>query len=112
MIYGRTVTHTVTIASGQTESSSAEAGNMLLSGIVFPATMTGATVTFKWSFDNSTFIDVKETDGSAVSYTAADGDIIRLDPSGWSFAGNGFLKVVSAGAEGAARKINLLFRTA
>ena len=112
MIYGRTVNIPVTIASGQTESSSAEVGNMLLSGIVFPATMTGATITFKWSFENTTFVDVKETDGSAVSYTASDGDVIRLDPSGWSFAGQGFLKIVSAGSEGAERKVNLLFRTA
>ena len=112
MIYGRTVNVPVTIASSGTESSSAEVGNMLLSGIVIPSAFTGATIAFKWSFDNSTFMDVVETDGTAVSYTATDGDVVRVDPSGWAFAGQGFLKVVSASSEGAERKVNLLFRTA
>ena len=110
MVYGRTKSETVTISSGGTVSTAAEADNMLLSGILLP-TMTGATITFQWSIDNTTFVEVVETDGSATSYTATDGDVVRVDPSGWAFAGQGWIKVVSASAEAADRDIVLLFRT-
>ena len=43
--------------------------------------MTGSTVTFKFSTDGSSWKDVKETDGSAVSYTVSADDVIRIDPS-------------------------------
>lgn len=110
MVYGRTKSETVTISSGGTVSTAAEADNMLLSGILLP-TMTGATITFQWSIDNNTFVEVVETNGSATSYTATDGDVVRVDPSGWAFAGQGWIKVVSASAEAADRDIVLLFRT-
>jgi len=110
MVYGRTKSEIVTISSGGTASTSAEVDNMLLSGIVLP-TMTGANITFQWSKDNVTFVDVVETDGSATSYTATDGDVVRVDPSGWAFAGQGWLKVISSSAEVADRDITLLFRT-
>jgi len=112
MVYGRTKSEAITISSGGTDSTSAEVDNFLLSGILFPATMTGTTISFKWSIDNSTFVDVTETDGTAVSYTVTAGDVVRVDPSGWAFAGQGWLKVVSGSAEGADRAITLLFRTA
>jgi hypothetical protein len=83
---------------------------MLLCGIQFPAAMTGSNITFDFSMDNSSFVDVKETDGSDVSYTVSVGDIVRVDPSGWAFASNGFLRVTSDGNEAADRKIILHFR--
>lgn len=112
MVYGRTKSEQVTISSAGTESTAAEVDNFLLSGILFPAAMTGTTISFKWSINNSTFVDVTETDGTAVSYTVTAGDVVRVDPSGWAFAGQGWLKVVSGSAEGADRDIVLLFRTA
>ena len=83
---------------------------MLLCGIEFPAAMTGSAVSFDFSMDNSAFIDVKETDGTDVSYTVSAGDILRVDPSGWAFASNGYIRVTSNGSEAADRKIILHFR--
>jgi len=77
---------------------------MLLCGIQFPA-MTGTSVTFDFSLDNSTWVDVKETDGSDVSYTVSAGDVVRVDPSGWAFASNGYVRITSDGTEVADRSI-------
>ena len=72
--------------------------------------MTGATITFDFSFDGTNFVDVVETDGTEVTYTVTAGDVVRVDPSGWAFAATGFLRVVSAGSEAADRTINLIFK--
>ena len=85
---------------------------MLLCGIVFPSAMTGTAVTFDYSVDGTNFVDIKETDGTEVSYTVSAGDAIRIDPSGWAFAGGGFIRITSGSTEAADRKIKLLFRTA
>ena len=87
-----------------------QAEGMLLCAIQFPAAMTGSNITFDFSMDNSSFVDVKETDGSDVSYTVSAGDIVRVAPSGWAFASNGYLRVTSDGNEAADRKIILHFR--
>ena len=72
--------------------------------------MTGSSVTFDFSMDNSTFVDVKETDGTDVTYSVSAGDMVRVDPSGWAFASNGFIRVTSNGSEAADRSIILHFR--
>ena len=106
----RNVTKLATIANGQTASDAVNTDTQLLSGILFPSAFTGSTVTFKFSTDGSTWKDVKETDGSAVSYTVSADDVIRIDPSGWAFASSGYIQVVSGSSEGAERKIKLIFR--
>ena len=78
---------------------------LLLSGITFPAAMTGTEITFDFSLDNSTWKDVKETDGTDVSYTVSAGDTVRVDPSGWAFASNGYLRITSGSTETADRSI-------
>jgi hypothetical protein len=103
---------TIDVSENATQSSSVNTDGMLLTGIVFPATMTGTTVTFDFSVDGTNFYDVKETDGTDVSYTVSAGDVVRVDPSGWAFASSGFLKVVSGSTEAADRDIKLIFRTA
>ena len=45
-----------------------------------------------------------------VSYTVSAGDLIRLDPSGWAFAGAGYLRITSNGTEAADRTIELHLR--
>ena len=100
----------IDISADNNNSLGVQTEGMLLCGIQFPAAMTGSNITFDFSMDNSSFVDVKETDGSDVSYTVSVGDIVRVDPSGWAFASNGFLRVTSDGNEAADRKIILHFR--
>ena len=100
----------IDISADASNSLGVRADGMLLCGIQFPAAMTGTSVTFDFALDNSTWADVVETDGSAVSYTVSAGDVVRVDPSGWGFASNGYLRVTSNGTEAADRAIVLHFR--
>ena len=101
----------IDISDNTTQSSAAQCGGLLLSGILFPAAMTGTAVTFDFSFDGSTWYDVVETDGTEVTYTVSAGNVVRVDPSGWAFASAGFIRVVSGSAEAADRTINLIFKS-
>jgi len=100
----------IDISADASNSLGVQTDGMLLCGVQFPASMTGTAITFDFSMDNSSFIDVKETDGTDVSYTVSAGDVVRVDPSGWAFASNGYLRVTSNGTEAADRKIILHFR--
>lgn len=100
----------IDVSADASNSLGVKAEGMLLCGVQFPAAMTGSTVTFDFSMDNTTFLDVKETDGTDVSYTVSAGDVVRVDPSGWAFASNGYIRVTSNGTEAADRKIILHFR--
>ncbi len=100
----------IDVSADATNSSGAQCDGLLLSGIEFPATMTGTAVTFDFSYDGSSWVDVVETDGTEVSYTVSAGNVVRVDPSGWAFAAIGFLRVTSGSSEAADRKINLIFK--
>lgn len=100
----------IDVSEDASNSTGVQCDGLLLSGIVFPATMTGSSVTFDFSFDGSTWADVVETDGTAVSYAVSAGDVVRVDPSGWAFATAGSLRVTSNGTEAADRTINLIFK--
>ena len=100
----------IDISADNNNSLGVKKDGMILCGVQFTAAMTGSNITFDFSMDNSTFVDVKETDGTDVSYTVSVGDIVRVDPSGWAFASNGFIRVTSDGNEAADRKIILHFR--
>ena len=100
----------IDISADNNNSLGVQTEGMLLCGVQFPAAMTGTAITFDFSMDNSTFVDVIETDGTDVSYSVSAGDVLRVDPSGWAFASNGFLRVTSNGNEAADRKIILHFR--
>ena len=100
----------IDISADASNSLGVKTDGMLLSGIQFPAAMTGTSVTFDFALDNSSWADVVETDGSAVSYSVSAGDVVRVDPSGWGFASNGFIRVTSNGTEAADRSIVLHFR--
>ena len=102
----------IDVSDNTTISSGVNTDGMLLTGIVFPAAMTGTEVTFDFSVDNTNWYDVVETDGTAVTYTVTAGDVVRVDPSGWAFASSGFIRVTSGSAEAADRSIKLIFRTA
>ena len=100
----------IDISADNNNSLGVQAEGMLLCGIQFPAAMTGSNITFDFALDNSTWIDVKETDGTETSYTVSAGDVVRVDPSGWAFASNGYIRVSSNGTEAADRSIVLHFR--
>jgi len=100
----------IDISADASNSLGVQTEGMLLCGIQFPAAMTGTSVTFDFALDNSTWADVVETDGSAVSYSVSAGDVVRVDPSGWGFASNGYIRVTSNGTEAADRAIVLHFR--
>jgi hypothetical protein len=112
MSFSKSIAKSVTVSSGQQLSESVSTDGMLLAGIICPATLTGTALTFDFSLDNTTFVDVVETNGTAVSYTVTAGDVVRVDPSGWAFASSGFIKVDTGAAEGADREIVLIFRSA
>ena len=100
----------IDISADNSNSLGVQTEGMLLCGVQFPAAMTGSAISFDFSMDNSTFVDVKETDGTEVSYTVSAGDIVRVDPSGWAFASNGYIRVTSNGNEAADRSLTLHFR--
>jgi hypothetical protein len=100
----------IDVSEDASNSTGVQADGLLLSGIVFPAAMTGTAVTFDFSFDGSTWVDVVETDGTEVSYTVSAGNVTRVDPSGWAFATAGFIRVTSDGTEAADRNIQLIFK--
>ena len=100
----------IDISADNSNSLGVKTDGMLLCGIQFPAAMTGTEVTFDFSIDGTNWYDVVETDGTAVTYTVTAGDAVRVDPSGWAFASNGYLRVSSNGTEAADRKIVLHFR--
>lgn len=103
---------TIDVSESTTVSTAVDTDGLLLSGIIFPAAMTGTAVTFQVASTNTggTFKALKETDGTDVSYTVTADSHVRVDPSGW--AGVGAIKVVSGSAEAADRKINLVFHSA
>ena len=100
----------IDISADNNNSLGVKTDGMLLCGIQFPAAMTGTAITFDFAMDNSTWADVLETDGRAVSYSVSAGDVVRVDPSGWAFSSNGYIRLTSNGNEAADRKIILHFR--
>ena len=100
----------IDVSADASNSTGVQTDGLLLSGIVFPATMTGANVTFDFSFDGSTWVDVAETNNTEVTYNVSAGNVVRVDPSGWAFASAGFLRVTSDATEAADRTIYLIFK--
>ena len=100
----------IDVSEDASNSTGVQTDGLLLSGIVFPAAMTGTAVTFDFSYDGNTWVDVVETDGTEVTYTVSAGNVTRVDPSGWAFATAGFIRVTSNGTETADRKIQLIFK--
>ena len=100
----------IDVSADASNSTGVQTDGLLLSGIVFPASMTGANVTFDFSFDGNTWVDVVETDNTEVTYVVSAGNVVRVDPSGWAFATAGFIRVTSDATEAADRNIVLIFK--
>ena len=100
----------IDISSDANNSLGVNTDGMLLTGIIFPAAMSGSNVTFDFATDNSSWVDVVETDGTEVSYSVSVGNVVRVDPSGWAFASSGYLRITSDSSESADRNITFIFR--
>ena len=100
----------IDVSGSNTHSDGVSTDGMLLAVIIFPAAMSGSNITFDFATDNSSWVDVVETDGTEVSYTVSAGNLVRVDPSGWAFASSGYIRVTSDSSEAADRNITLLFR--
>jgi len=96
-----------TIANGATVSDSIEPASNELVAAEFPAALTGTSVTFQVSQDDSTFV-VLYWEGVLVQFTVGVDRGLSWDPA--KFAPWRYVKIVSGGAEGAERKIQPLFR--
>ena len=94
---------TVTIANGADTSSAADLEHFTVIGIRWPASFTGATVTFLASdTGGGTYVELVDSSGTAVSVTVAAGKVTGYIPD---LAGIRFVKVKSASAEAAERSV-------
>ena len=98
-----------TIANGQTASSEIDCGGQIPVAIIFPATFTGTSVTFKNALKSGgTPLPMVRSDGSALSATVTLSSQVGLTPS--DFAGAKFLTIVSGSSEGQADALTLVLR--
>ena len=94
-----------------TASPSIDLHSKLVCGFLPGSGWNGTAISFKWSSDGAAWKDVKETDGSTVSYTVSADDVTRVDPSGWAFASGGYLQIISGTTEDTSSEIKVLLRS-
>jgi hypothetical protein len=73
----------VTISSGSSLSAPVPLGEFVLTGIAMPAAWDAAGLTFQVSADGGTTWGEMQSTSAAVSYTAAAGQYIAIDPTFW-----------------------------
>ena len=101
----------VLIANTTSLSAEVDLGIKVLVGIVMPAAWTAAALTFQASFDGGTTWLNMQTASAELSYTAAAGQYIAVDPTLWR--GANAIKVrsgtaASPVAQGADRILTLI----
>jgi len=95
------------IASGGTDSNILNSLGRTLVALRFPAAFTGATISFKVSNEaDGTFLPLYDKAGTLIAITATDGAHVSLPSDLYSCR---YIKIISAGAEGAARSIEAIF---
>lgn len=99
---------TVSIASGQTESSVAELLGTRCIAIITPSALTGTAFTLKASYDGNTYSDVYNAEGTQLSVLCSASRWIAIVPA--DLAGVAFLKLVSNASEGADTDIKIITR--
>ncbi|MCP5362084.1 MAG: hypothetical protein H6908_05580 [Hyphomicrobiales bacterium] len=100
---------TITIASGQTTSDAVDLRGTTLIAIQMPGSWTSADISFQASIDGSTFYDVYDSQGVAVTYAAGASQLISVHNVA-AMAGLRYLKLVSSAAQGADRSLTLISR--
>ncbi len=98
----------ITIQSGQAESSAINCTNGSLAGLIFPATMTNSSLALRASLDNVTYYDVYDSTGVPVKISVQAGKLIAFNPA--DFCGLPYMKLLGASNEGALRTIQALLR--
>lgn len=101
---------TVTIASSGTVSTAIQLDGVIPVGIITPAALTGTSMSFQFSHDDSTFNALYNTSGTLVSITVAASRWIGLDKE--DYLGAKSLKVVSGSTEAAERTITIVIMRA
>jgi hypothetical protein len=100
---------TATIAASGTTSGTVDCTRYNIVGIYTPSALTGTSLTFTASADNSTFVTVLEVGGaSTYSVTMAASRYIPLDPR--VFHGIQNVKLVSGSTEASARDFVCVLR--
>jgi hypothetical protein len=98
-----------TIANAGTDSAEVDLNGTVPVGIVFPAAMTGTSVSFKMATSSGgTFVPVYDDDGAL--YTVSVVVSIYRALKYQHFIGARYIKVISNGAEGAERVLTLRTR--
>lgn len=96
-------TATFTIDSSGTVSNAVDLGDRTLVGLQL-GTMTGTAITFQASTSlEGTYVAVKGSDGTSISYTTASDTYVAIQPA--ILAGIRFIKLVSGSAEASDRTI-------
>jgi hypothetical protein len=103
--------YTAAIASSGSVSQSLALHNRRPLAIQTPSALTGTAITFRCSYDESTWANLYDDTGTEISVTVSTSRYIALDPS--KFAGCEFIQLrsgtnASPTAEGAAREIKLI----
>lgn len=107
-----TVVKTVTIPNNETTSNAVDLEHYRLIGIIL-GTITGATISFLvCATADGTYVALVDQAGVAISFTATDNSAIGFDAAAAELAPWRFMKLVSAGAEGAERTITLVLKAA
>ena len=108
----RTQVQTATIANGATVSDAIRIDPGMITGLVMPAAFTGTAIAVHASTSyGGTYNPVYDSDGNAVSAAvAASRNVGFSGAEADAIAAFAFIKLVSNGAEGAARSIGVVTR--
>lgn len=109
-------TNLATIANGASLSDAVVLNGQTLVAIAMPAAWTAATLSFQVSYDGgTTYQEMFDTAGAAISYTVGAAQFHAVDPVLWFGVHRLKVRSGTAGAavnQGAARVINLITRMA
>lgn len=103
-------TSTCTIANGATVSDETPVHSSII-GIQMPAAFTGTSLSFQGSADGTTYQPIYDDTGALVTVTVVAGHAVGLDAKALPLASWANIKIVSNAAEGAARVLQLCFKS-
>lgn len=104
---------TVAIPNGESTSGPIDFRHSTWLAVEFPAAFTGATVAIHTSFyEDGTYVPLVDQGGVAVTLTKALSSLASFDADpAANVAPCGFIKLVSASAEGAARSLRVYMKS-